>query len=67
MIEHLYSHKVVSGSECGGDEQARKEDEDFLDSFLPNNHMSMSGSRASPRDSKLSNRSSKMREMDQKQ
>lgn len=35
MIEHRYSHKVVTGSEYHDEEGARKEDEDFLDSFLP--------------------------------
>ena len=33
-IEHLYSHKVVAGSEID-EEYNRKEDEEFLDSFLP--------------------------------
>lgn len=35
MIQHLYSHRVVTKSEHNDDLQARKEDEDFLDSFLP--------------------------------
>lgn len=34
IIEHLYSHKVVAGSEYH-DDGTRKDDEDFLDSFLP--------------------------------
>ena len=34
-LEHLYSHKVVSGSEMADEDLNRKEDEEFLDSFLP--------------------------------
>ncbi len=36
MIEHLYSHKVVAKSEYNDDSMSRKEDENFLDSFMPN-------------------------------
>jgi hypothetical protein len=36
LIQRLYSHKVVNKSEYNDDPQARKDDEDFLDSFIPN-------------------------------
>ena len=35
MIERLHSHKVVNRSENNDDLQSRKDDEQFLDYFLP--------------------------------
>lgn len=54
IIEHLYSHKVVAGSEFQDDDAARREDEEFLDSFLP---------KPDPRSSQLSVSSSRSRQL----
>lgn len=66
MIEHLYSQKkaVVKSEFNNEDLQARKEDESFLDTFLPNKddsielekkeskHMNQKGSKVSDKNSR---------------
>jgi hypothetical protein len=68
MIEHLYSHKVVNKSEYNDDLLARKEDEDFLDSFLPNKddsvEMEKKESKQSHKGSNVSPRGSRLHETD---